>query len=264
LAQAVLSQAILASATLGTYFPGAPIVLSPMPFCVDSDSSSSSGDEVEDDDADRLSYVGEAAYDELRKHHNEYWHEAWNVTSGKIIGEVHQTPGNLMSGRIVGTWGNPGDPPDGHADWFPKKMGEIMSKTRSWCDVSSLGPPDGLFMEEMRKAITAINEKACERDGDIVKIRMLFGNIIGMPVNCTAVIKELTSDIDEDECKISCGSEPGERGALGTTQRLSQWTASICIREGTTCGTRTISRITQSTTSRCRLKGGVPTTGTSS
>jgi len=182
-----------------------------MPFC-DSDSSSSSGDEVEDKDADRLSYVGDAAYEELRKHHNHYWHEAWNVTSGLVIGEVHQTPGNLRSDAygsesIVGTWGDQGDPPDGHSDWFPRKMGEIMRKTRIWLDAASLGPPDGLFMEEMKNAITFINQKALERGGaasgeDNVKIRMLFGNIIGMPVDCTAVINELTSDIDLDQCKI--------------------------------------------------------------
>jgi len=184
-----------------------------MPFCRDSDSSSSSGDEVEDKDADRLSYVGQAAYDELRTHHNHYWHEAWNVTSGRIVGEVHQTPAYLQGGRIVGTWGDPNDPRDGHSDWFPKKLGEIISKTRYWCDIASLGPPDGLFMEEMKKAISTVNQNAIERgEENVVIIRVIFGNIIGMPVDCTAVLKELTSDIDEDECKIQMWVGAWRRG----------------------------------------------------
>jgi hypothetical protein len=46
------------------------------------------------------------------------------------------------------------DPPDGHSDWFPIKMGEIMKQTKTWCDVISLSPPDGKFLEELRDAIT--------------------------------------------------------------------------------------------------------------
>ena len=47
---------------------------------------------VEDPDAVDLSYVGNAAYETLRKKHS--WHKdaLWNVTTGKIIGELHQTP----------------------------------------------------------------------------------------------------------------------------------------------------------------------------
>ena len=47
--------------------------------------------------------------------------------------------------------------------------------------MQSLGPPDGKFLECMKKAIENINAKA-EPDNPIV-IRMLFGNIIGMPVS---------------------------------------------------------------------------------
>jgi phosphatidylserine/phosphatidylglycerophosphate/cardiolipin synthase-like enzyme len=62
-------------------------------------------------------------------------------------------------------------------------------------------------MEEMKKAVKIINDRACQRGGarngdEFVKIRMLFGNIIGMPVDCTAVINALTDHIDLDYCRI--------------------------------------------------------------
>mmetsp|Transcript_10058 Transcript_10058/g.25177 ORF Transcript_10058/g.25177 Transcript_10058/m.25177 type:complete len:557 (-) Transcript_10058:37-1707(-) len=156
------------------------------------EESESSGDEIEDDDADHLSYVGEAAYELLRKKHNRYWHDCWNVTSGSVVGELHQTP------RSYG-WNRKGDPMDGHDDWFPAKMCEIMSRTQYWCDVCSLGPPDGLFMEKFKEALGNIAKTAADKDNDKpIIIRMMFGNIVGMPVNCDAVIHELTADLDED------------------------------------------------------------------
>jgi hypothetical protein len=69
------------------------------------------------------------------------------------------------------------DPPDGHSDWFPVKMGEIMKRTNTWCDVMSLSPPDGKFLEELRDAITHINRNADPENPPV--IRMMFGNIIG-------------------------------------------------------------------------------------
>ncbi len=59
----------------------------------------------------------------------------------------------------------------------------------------SLGPPDGLFMTEMNKALKTIAAKKTEKP---VIIRMMFGNIIGMPCNCSAVIKDLTNGLPED------------------------------------------------------------------
>jgi len=176
-----------------------------MPECIcHEESEESSGDEVEDKDARDISYIGLAAYDELRKHHNHHWHECWNVTSGVIIGEVHQTPLNA--------WGDPRDPPNQHSDWLPRKMFEIMSRTQSWCDVSSLGPPDGTFLEHMKDAIATINDTAVEKGGDPIIIRILFGNIIGMPVDCHRVIQDLVSDIDEEECNIKLWVGSWRRG----------------------------------------------------
>jgi phosphatidylserine/phosphatidylglycerophosphate/cardiolipin synthase-like enzyme len=154
------------------------------------DDDDSSGDETTDASADALSYVGTAAYDVLRKHHNHHHHELWNVTTGKIIGEVHQTPKDAWSRN------DSQDPAASHDDWFPEKMGEIIARTDRWCDVMSLAPPDGLFLVSFKKALATI----CQREAVLgrVTIRMMFGNIVGMPVNCTKIIKELTKDLPED------------------------------------------------------------------
>lgn len=154
--------------------------------CCCAKEPESSGDEAEDHSAADLSYVGTAAYDVLRRKHNWFHHSLWNVTSGKVIGEVHQTPRTA--------WASTADPPEKNDDWFPRKMSEIMSRTELWCDVMSLGPPDGLFLEEMKGALSIIADRSLQSLKPIV-VRLMFGNIVGMPVNCTAVIKALTADI---------------------------------------------------------------------
>ena len=123
-------------------------------LCCCEDPYISSGDEVEDDDAENLTYVGNAVYDELRKHHNHQWHSLWNVTSGRVIGELHQTPFKSWSPDVDK------DHPDGHDNWFPEKMGEIISRTKIWCDVLSLAPPDGMFLEEFQKALHIVAENS--------------------------------------------------------------------------------------------------------
>jgi phosphatidylserine/phosphatidylglycerophosphate/cardiolipin synthase-like enzyme len=140
-------------------------------------------EEVEDDDAVGLSHVGTAAYDVLRKRHHWHHHSLWNVTSGHVVSLDH-TPKQA--------WTEP-DVLDGHSDWFPKKLAEIVARTEIWCDVLSLGPPDGVFMTEFNAALKQLHEKDKK-----ITVRMMFGNIIGMPVNCTAVIKHLTKDIPKE------------------------------------------------------------------
>ena len=152
------------------------------------EDSDSSGDEVEDKSAGDLSYVGVAAYDVLRKHHNHHHHELWNVTKGKVVGDLQFTPKDAF------TRNDTVDPPPGHDDWFPEKIGEIISRTEQWCDILTLAPPDGRFMEAFKKALAEVVKN---REGALgrVVIRMMFGNIVGMPVNCTRLIKELTKDL---------------------------------------------------------------------
>jgi hypothetical protein len=115
-----------------------------------------------------------AAYEVLRKKHNSEHHRCWDVSSGTVVGEVHQTP--------KGYFDKPEEPIQGHSDWLPEKMAGIMARTKQWCDVMSLGPPDGKFMTQMKSAIELINARAKNNDHPVV-IRLLFGNIIGMPVS---------------------------------------------------------------------------------
>lgn len=127
--------------------------------------------EVNDEDAQGLSHVGQAAYQVLSTKHGEHHLRLWNVTTGSVVGELDQTP--------KGIFGEEADPEDGHSDWFPEKMAEIMKRTVTWCDVMSLGPPDGKFLEDVREAITHIHRNA-DPDAPPPVIRMMFGNIIGM------------------------------------------------------------------------------------
>ena len=144
--------------------------------------------EVRDHSAGSLSYVGRAAYEVLRTRHFLQHHALWNVTSGKVVGQLHLTPLNSFEKEAVN------DPPPGHSDWLPIKMAEIMARTEYWCDVMSLGPPDGLFMDKFREALATICERAAT-SGKTITIRMMFGNIVGMPVNCDAVVKQLTEHL---------------------------------------------------------------------
>jgi phosphatidylserine/phosphatidylglycerophosphate/cardiolipin synthase-like enzyme len=147
----------------------------------------SSGDEIFDKDATSLSHVGTAIHDCLRKHHNRHHHKMWNVTRGSIVENVQQTPRHLSKD----------DPEDSHSDWFPELMGELIAKTEYWCDVTSLGPPDGKFMECFKKGLATLAAKSVDKEKPVI-VRMMFGNIAGMPVNCTAVIKALTADLPPD------------------------------------------------------------------
>lgn len=86
-----------------------------------------SGEETTDIDAVGLSHVGKAAYEILRTKHEDMHHVTWDVTSGKVVGELDQTP--------KGVWDMDGEPGPGHSDWFPEKLGALMERTEHWCDV---------------------------------------------------------------------------------------------------------------------------------
>lgn len=137
---------------------------------------------VHDEDASRLSSIGSAAYEVLRTRHAGQHNKLWNVSSGEFI-ELHATPRHSFSQTR--------DPVDSHDDWFPAKMQEIMSRTEQWCDILSLSPPDGLFLQCFREGLATLCEKAKNGEKKII-VRMMFGNIVGMPVNCNAVLKSLT------------------------------------------------------------------------
>ena len=146
--------------------------------------------EVEDTSASKLSAIGRAAYDSLKYKHGWHHKTQWNVTTGAVVGSIQQTPSPDIFLKTS-------DPKDGHGDWFPEKMCDIMKKTTTWCDVMSLGPPDGIFSEKIKEALAVICETSKGAEKPII-VRMMFGNIVGMPTNCNALRAELTADLPSD------------------------------------------------------------------
>lgn len=125
---------------------------------------------VSDDSAGKLSYVGMAAYKSLNFKHAWHHHKQWNVTTGKLIGDMQQTP-------VSEVFKNETDPAIGHSDYFPDKLKDLMSKTHVWCDVMSLGPPDGVFMVKIQEALLNIANNAKGKEKPII-VRFMFGNIV--------------------------------------------------------------------------------------
>ena len=152
--------------------------------------SDASDDEPEvDDDAteEGLSYVGQAARDALARKHAILRKTCWQVTHGKVVGEITQTP-------PMEYWKDSqisDDLETSHSDSFPEKMAEIIAKATQWVDITSLGPPDGKFVDAWAKGL-----KAIAGSGNSVTVRMLFGNIIGMPTDCDAIVKAMTKHPD--------------------------------------------------------------------
>ncbi len=135
------------------------------------------------------SHIGEAAIKELQANHGEYKNKLWASTTGKVVGEIQHAP--------KGTWSQLNDLGDGHTNWLPETIADLLAKTEVWCDFLSLSPPDGLFMEKIKASLKELAEKSKESDNKIV-VRFLFGNIIAVPVNCDAVLKEFTEDLSSD------------------------------------------------------------------
>merc|ERR1719356_2337531 len=67
-------------------------------------------------------------------------------------------------------------------------IGDIISRATEWVDFASLGPPDGKFLEHI-----AIALKTLADSGKSVTVRILTGNIIGMPTDNVALCEALTT-----------------------------------------------------------------------
>lgn len=158
--------------------------------------------DVKDKKWESLSYIGRAAYNCLHKKHKNTQGagvvtkdsrkgqpKCWNVTSGKVVRAAIQTP--------AGTWESPVDPPQPHDLFLPQNMAAIMSSTQYWLDVTQLAPPDGEFLVQLKQALVKIAETANQPGHNVITIRLLFGNIVGMPVNIDSVMHQLTEDIPE-------------------------------------------------------------------
>ena len=139
-------------------------------LCRKHDEEESSGDELFDKDATNLSHVGEAVHQALGRQHNRLHHSQWNVTSGRVIGSVDQTP------KI--DWNATTDPVMDNDDWFSEKLADIIGRTEAFCDVMSLGPPDGKFLVAFKGALLKLAERSRTSEKPII-VRFLFGNIAG-------------------------------------------------------------------------------------
>lgn len=130
----------------------------------------------------------------MKSKHTRYQGICWNVTHGKVVGELGQSPPGMYF-----------DPPNyitdenkmTHSDGLPERMGEIISRAERWVDYSSLGPPDGKFLAEIAKGIKAIADS-----GNKVTIRVLTGNIIGVPTDndalCEALLNHPGCEVPDD------------------------------------------------------------------
>jgi len=154
------------------------------------------GEEVFCDSADKLSHVGKAAYEILRTRHSRYYQQLWNVTTGTIVGDLNYTPKRVFALTE--------DPRKGHDDWFPSKLFNLIIKTKKWCDITSLGEPDGLFLEKFKEAleVLVVQNRGREKD-DRITIRMMFGDYgIGFR-DCKAIIEDLTKDLPKEDSPIN-------------------------------------------------------------
>lgn len=151
-------------------------------------------EDIDDADAVNLSHVGLAVYDLLRTQHKWFHNQLWDVTSGSRVGELHKTP--RMAWSKTKDKNPNGHLQEGHDDWFPNKMAEIISRTEEWCDIMSLAPPDGIFKTKIQDALKILSEKSKTKSKPII-VRLMFGNIPAMPVNCNSVIKSLTKGLDK-------------------------------------------------------------------
>lgn len=130
------------------------------------------------------SHVGKAAYKAMASKHKKYKGVCWNGTHGKCVGEIIQTP----PGKYYKEAQLEADEKTTHSDFFPKKMCEVISRATERVDFASLGPPDGKFLEQI-----AIALKTLADSGKSVTVRILTGNIIGMPTDNVALCQALTT-----------------------------------------------------------------------
>jgi phosphatidylserine/phosphatidylglycerophosphate/cardiolipin synthase-like enzyme len=137
------------------------------------------------DDGIRLSHVGESAHRALEKDHSHHRNVLWNVTSGNVVEEIHPTPRMAFCNAAAQEKGQ-------DDDWFPNVMADLMKRTNVWCDVLCCTPPDGLFLTKFNEALQVLAAKKCDKP---ITVRILFGNIIGFPVNLKTAIRELTNGI---------------------------------------------------------------------
>lgn len=144
-----------------------------------------------------LSDVGQNVKQALSTKRNLIHNHTWSVSNGEIVGELLQTPKN--------GWTRTSDCEDGHDDWFPEKLGEIISRTKVYCDILTLTKPDGQFVEAIKSGLeivarnnmTVTHSSGTEKRPPII-IRILYARIIGFRSCCDQLLEELTANLSED------------------------------------------------------------------
>lgn len=160
-----------------------------------------------DTEADGLSYVADAAYQLLRTKHAKHHNLMWNISKTRVIGSLLATPKPSVfhydsSDAVIRKTGSSlkeyvkqfenGD--TRHSDWFVDNMCNLMCRTTMFCDLMSLAAPDGYFLEKIKAALKNICINA-ERTSKPIIIRMMFGNVVGRPINCDRLRNKLTEDL---------------------------------------------------------------------
>eukprot|EP00929_Paragymnodinium_shiwhaense_P032686 TRINITY_DN18088_c0_g1_i5.p1 TRINITY_DN18088_c0_g1~~TRINITY_DN18088_c0_g1_i5.p1 ORF type:complete len:734 (+),score=131.67 TRINITY_DN18088_c0_g1_i5:104-2305(+) len=129
-----------------------------------------------------LSLIGEKIVEVLRSKHRFQRERCWNVATGTILNAALQTPSSEYFGQI--------DTPETHSLELANCYYDLISKAEKLVDVTSLGPPDGEFEQQIKAGLEAL-----ATSGKEVLCRFLFGHIIGMHVDCDDVLERLTKDI---------------------------------------------------------------------
>lgn len=79
----------------------------------------------------------------------------------------------------------------GHSDALYDEVYRAIASAERVVDVTSLSPPDGRFEAAIRNALTYLS-----RTGRAVRVRLLFGNIIGGEIDTDMVLANLTRDLE--------------------------------------------------------------------
>lgn len=162
---------------------------------------------------EELSSIGRAVYDKLWKVHRRHKKESWNLTKSAVVGRLWNTPREAFTENrtkeVSSTVTASSCPSQPHDEWLPRQMGDIIARTTKWCDITSLTPPDGFFLEHFQRGLMEIYKRQSEKTHDTknnnsnpqssrITIRLMFGNILGTPIDCNSFIRVLTNRLPED------------------------------------------------------------------
>ena len=80
-----------------------------------------------------------------------------------------------------------------HSDFLYDEMYLTLTEASEYADVSSLSEPDLRFLAALRNAVTYLDSA-----GSTTQVRVLFGQIPGLPLSTDDILSSLTRDISDD------------------------------------------------------------------